>query len=35
MLDQLKSKFNSQMANFKTKWGNSDTEKEVARMKRL
>ena len=32
MLDQLKQKFNSQMSNFRAKWGNQDTE--VAKLKK-
>lgn len=32
MLDQLKSRFNTQMSNFKTKWSKQD--REVARMNR-
>ena len=32
MLDQLKQKFNSQMANFRAKWNKS--EDEVAKMKK-
>ena len=33
MLDQLKSRFNSQMSSFKTKWGNSNSG-QVAKLKK-